>query len=251
MIGLTTSLAAVEGFEQPAGFAIPVDEAFRKTVDTLKQGRQPAFGFLGVQPDHLTSAQRRDGQFLARVLRVVPGTPADRAGIKQDDIITHVNEVEVADKNILFRELSKVPAESKVELKIQRRDPLRSRRRPTTVAVTLAKKYIDSDRRPFAQVAPPAWRGVRVEYPSALPPEYNIQPPVVGDQRGYVAVLDVDRDSSAWKAGLRRGDFVSHVDNTPVTTPREFFTAVEDLSGDVRLHLIGQPGGDHTLVITP
>ena len=251
MVGLTTSLAAVEGFEQAAGYAIPVNDAFLKTVATLKEGRQPTFGFLGVQPDHLSAAQRRSGQFGARVLRVVPGTPADWAGIKQDDIITHVNGVKVVDKNILFRELSKVPAETTVQLTMERRDPLRSRRHPTTVAVTLSKKYISSDRRPYAQVPDPTWRGIRVEYPSALPPEYNIQATVTGNRHGYVAVLDVERDSSGWKAGLRRGQFISHVGNKVVTSPREFFAAVDSRTGDVRLHLVGQPDGDNTLVITP
>ena len=82
MIGLTTSLAAMAGYEQPAGFAIPVDDAFRKTVETLEQGRLPAFGFLGVQPDHLPLADRQAGRFGARVLRVVPGTPGEKAGLQ-------------------------------------------------------------------------------------------------------------------------------------------------------------------------
>ena len=82
MIGLTTSLAAMAGYEQPAGFAIPVDDAFRKTVETLRQGRVPAFGFLGVQPDHLPLADRQAGRFGARVLRVVPGTPGEKAGLQ-------------------------------------------------------------------------------------------------------------------------------------------------------------------------
>ncbi len=251
MVGLTTSLAAVEGFEQAAGYAIPVDDAFRKTVDTLKQGRQPTFGFLGVQPDHLSSAQRRQGQFGARVLRVVPGTPADAAGIKQDDIITHVNDVKVLDKNILFRELSKVPADTVVKLAIERRDPLRNRRRTTTANVTLSKKYIESERRPFAQISAPTWRGMQVEYPSALPPDYNIQGGVTGDRRGCVAVLDVERDSPSWKAGLRRGQFISHVGNQLVKNPREFFAAIQGVTGDVRLHLLGHREGENTVIVTP
>ncbi len=98
MIGLTTSLAAGTGFEQSAGFAIPVDKAFHKTVEILKQGRLPSFGFLGVQPEHLSLADRQVGKFGAQVSYVVPGTPAAQAGLREEDIITHVNAEKVFDK---------------------------------------------------------------------------------------------------------------------------------------------------------
>ena len=48
MIGLTTSLAAVAGYEQAAGYAIPVDDAFRETVDKLKAGKERTHGLLGI-----------------------------------------------------------------------------------------------------------------------------------------------------------------------------------------------------------
>ena len=50
MIGLTTSLAALSGYERPGGFAIPVDDDFRRALETLKTGRLPDYGFLGVAP---------------------------------------------------------------------------------------------------------------------------------------------------------------------------------------------------------
>ena len=129
------------------------------------------------------------------MLRVVPGTPAEGAGIQEDDIITHVNGEKVFDKNTLFRELSKVPAETTVELAIERRDPLRTGRR-TMTSVTLSKKYVESDRQPFAQIPDPAWRGLRVEYPSALPPQWNIEGGVTVDRRGA---------SPSWRSsGIRR-----------------------------------------------
>ena len=143
MVGLTTSLAAMSGYEQPAGFAIPVDEAFRKAVETLKQGRLPDFGFLGVQPEHLSLAERQQGKFGAQVLRVVPGTPADAGLHPEEDIITHVNGEKVYDKNTLFRELSRLPAETHVALTLERGDPLRQRRRTITADVVLSKKYVD------------------------------------------------------------------------------------------------------------
>ena len=54
MVGLTTSVAAIAGFEQAAGYAVPVDDTFRRAVETLKAGREVEYGFLGVRPTDLS-----------------------------------------------------------------------------------------------------------------------------------------------------------------------------------------------------
>ncbi len=55
MVGLTTSLAAISGFEQAAGYAIAVDDMFLRVLESLKAGKLPEFGFLGIQPEDLRS----------------------------------------------------------------------------------------------------------------------------------------------------------------------------------------------------
>ncbi|MHB9080945.1 MAG: trypsin-like peptidase domain-containing protein [Pirellulaceae bacterium] len=237
MIGLTTSLAAMAGYEQPAGFAIPVDETFRKTVATLRQGRVPAFGFLGVQPDHLPLADRQAGRFGASVLRVVPGTPGEKAGLRPDDVITHVNQERVFDKNSLFRELSQRSADETVSLTFERRETSRQQPKTLTTTAVLSKKYVASSRAPFAQVKDLPWRGILVEYPSALPPQLSTQGLQAVDPEGCVAVAQVDRDSPAWKAGLRRGEYISHVGTRRVSTPQQFYAAVAEQQGAVQLKM--------------
>lgn len=249
MVGLTTSLAALSGYEQPAGFAIPVDDSFRKTVETLKQGRVPSFGFLGVQPENLPLAERQAGKIGAQVAYVVPGTPADRAGLREDDIITHLNGLKIFNRNTLFRELSRLPVESKVELTVQRRDPLLNRLRTTEIAAVLSKKYVEAGRQAYARVPDPQWRGLRVEYPSALPPQWITEGPEAIDPKGCVAVLDVRRDSPAWKAGLRRGQYISHVGTRRVTTPAEFYAAVASEAEEVSLHLTVPQGREGIRVV--
>ncbi|MEZ6144517.1 MAG: hypothetical protein R3B91_03590 [Planctomycetaceae bacterium] len=48
LIGLTTSLAALDGYEKSVGFAIPVDAAMRRVIETLLQGFEVEYGFLGI-----------------------------------------------------------------------------------------------------------------------------------------------------------------------------------------------------------
>ncbi|MFG0334652.1 MAG: S1C family serine protease, partial [Maioricimonas sp. JB049] len=48
LIGLTTSLAAIRGYEKSVGYAIPFDESFRRIVETLLEGYEVEYGFLGI-----------------------------------------------------------------------------------------------------------------------------------------------------------------------------------------------------------
>ena len=60
--------------------------------------------------------------------------------------------------------------------------------------------------------------------------------------RGVCGGAEVERDSPAWKAGLRRGEYISHVGKRRVSTPAEFYEAVAELKGDVRLRLTAGSG---------
>ncbi len=75
MVGLTTSLAAISGFEQAAGYAIAVDDMFLRVLESLKAGKLPEFGFLGIQPEDLRSIDIERGFHGARVVNVVPVFP--------------------------------------------------------------------------------------------------------------------------------------------------------------------------------
>ena len=85
LIGVTTSLAALEGYEQSVGFAIPIDSFSRRVIETLCRGYEVEYGFLGLTPIPVLPDQlRRDGRFkqlsAVRVEQVIPNSPAAIAG---------------------------------------------------------------------------------------------------------------------------------------------------------------------------
>ena len=244
MIGLITSLAATTGYEPAASYAVPTDQYFRQVVEALKAGREPEFGFLGVQPEHLSEAQRRQGYFGARVETLVPGTPAAQAGLRLDDIITHVDERPVHDANDLIRQLSSRFADETVQLTVVR--GARAAGRSFNVPVTLSKKYVGSLRPVIAEIQRPEWRGMHVEYATALPRLFELSHQL--DPRGCVGVLDVQPESAAWKLGMRPGDFISHVEGERVFNPEQFHRAVASRSGPVRLTITS---GDGTQRVIP
>jgi serine protease Do len=250
MVGLTTSLAALAGYEKSGGFAYPVDDDFRKAIDMLKIGRLPEYGFLGVAPRFLAEGERRAGRRGAVVEDVVPATPAFRAGLKVGDLITQIDSQPVFDNVDLIRQLSGKPVETVVTIAYERSGTAAKPGQRTEVNVPLSKKRMESGRPGIAEVVDPPWRGMRVEYATAAP-LFREQSRDL-DPAGCVGVIEVERDSSAWKAGFRPGDFVSHVGQARVATPREFYEAVGKESGEVKLKLTAiEPAKANRTVMAP
>ena len=247
LIGVTTSLAALAGYEKSGGFAIPVDEDFRRSLETLKSGRVPEYGFLGVAPTFLTAEERRQGRFGARLLDVVPATPAAKSGLQAGDVITHVEGEAISDELQLIRRLSGLAADTTVALTLERGGGANRRGKVMTSKVTLSKKRVEGPRPAFSEIADPVWRGMRVEYATATTQFRDHSRDL--DPEGCLAVVDVEKDSAAWKAGFRPGDFISHVGKSRVATPKQFQQATAELRGGVSLKLSGVTNGNETRTI--
>jgi serine protease Do len=246
MIGLTTAVAAVAGYEESAGFAIPVDAAFLRILETLKKGREVEYGFLGVLPHNLAAKDVREGKQGAKIDIVTEGTPAMRAGLKSGDVVTHVNGRPLHEADQLRLEIGRLPAASTAILTVERNsnDVLRTEAMP--VLLSKYGMHTSFRSRLIATNRDPAWRGMRVDYPTA------VLHPLLGDSSvPSVAVSEVADDSPAFRAGVRREQLITHVDTTPVETPEDFRRAVADANGPVTLKVVIALGEYHKLVIEP
>ena len=240
MIGLTSSLAALKGYEISAGFAIPVDATFRRVLADLKAGRRPDFGFLGVQSSGLSRFERQRGRSGAVVDQVLPGTPAALAGLRRGDVITRVNQQVVHDSDALFREIGRQPALAEIALQVIREPVKEQPPRALALTATLSKKYVRAVASDLVQDQPASWRGLQVEFSTAIGvPDLAEQSLRVRlDQ--CVGVLSVKPQSPAWKAGLRVGDFIVSVEKKNVDRPAAFRALVDSLEGPVTLELANQ-----------
>ncbi|MEZ6086652.1 MAG: PDZ domain-containing protein [Pirellulaceae bacterium] len=247
MIGLTTSLAAVAGYEQSAGFAIPIDPSMLAIIEQLRQGKTPAFGFLGLEPTDLPKAQRTAGRRGAIVRQVMPGMPADLAGLRSGDLITQVDDQPLDDAAGLFREMSRRPANSQVRLTRTTGNPITNSMQEDVVSVQLGKKYLALSKPGYSRFPEPTWRGMRVDYGTAIPPAQ-----MLGFSRPGtilpVAIISVDPDTPAWEAGLRPGQFVEKVDATPVLGPEMFHRLVNAADGAVEITILD--GSERTRTVT-
>ena len=90
VIGIVTAVAAEPGGR--FGFATPIDLAHRVAVQLIEDGRA-RHGWLGIEGSDLTpdEAAARGVTTGAVLRRVAQGSPADEAGLADDDVITHVD----------------------------------------------------------------------------------------------------------------------------------------------------------------
>ena len=246
MIGLTTSLAAIAGHEQPAGYAIPIDATARRIIDTLKAGREVEYGFLGVMPANLSyEARMAHNLHGVRIEEVVPGTPASQSGLRRRDIVTAVEGVPIYDKDGLMLEVGKQPVGKPVRLSVLRGDP--GRQRQLTLTAELAKLPVD--KRQYFTMKPPSWRGLRIDYATAEPEFTRVNPTLL--TQSNCVVREVEPGSAAARAGLVAKTLITHVAGRRVRTPKDFWAAVRDQQGPVKIRIWIPPNEQRTITVEP
>lgn len=94
LIGINTAIYTRSGGYQGVGFAIPVNVALNVMDQIIKYGEVKR-GWLGIEIRNLTAALARtlntNQSYGVLITRIIPKSPAQKAGLKTNDIITQVN----------------------------------------------------------------------------------------------------------------------------------------------------------------
>ncbi|MDR2696744.1 MAG: Do family serine endopeptidase [Deltaproteobacteria bacterium] len=106
VIGINTAIIASG---QGIGFAIPSSMA-SKIVDQIKDGKKIRRGWIGVTiqdvDQNSAKALGLDKAHGALIGSVMPGEPADKAGVKAGDVILFVDGKDIADSSALLRTIA-------------------------------------------------------------------------------------------------------------------------------------------------
>jgi S1-C subfamily serine protease len=132
LIGVNTAIYSPSGSSAGIGFAIPVDEVNRVVTEIIRHGKvvRPGLG-IQVVPDRTTQRVLGESEPGALILRVTPGGPAEKAGLRSTyrdedgqvvlgDVITAVDGKPVKKNNDLFSLLEKYRAGDTVTLTVKR-----------------------------------------------------------------------------------------------------------------------------------
>jgi S1-C subfamily serine protease len=94
LIGINTLIASQSGGSEGIGFAIPVNTA-KNVADSLIAGKPVSHPYIGILGQTISPSIAKQYNLPveegAYVTSVVPGSPAEKAGIKQGDIITAID----------------------------------------------------------------------------------------------------------------------------------------------------------------
>ncbi len=164
----------------------------------------------------LEAAGAEDGEG-AFVHKVMPDAPAERAGLRIEDVIRKVNGKKIKDSSDLVNNISAHSPGESVDLEVLRND------RTITLAVTLAARpALDQQRAPRRR--PREVLGMRVR---SLTPQMIEQRGLDEGQQGVI-ISEIKPGGSADDALLRPGDIIAKVDRAPVNSEEQFHRLVEE-----------------------
>jgi len=126
VIGINTAI--VQG-AQNIGFAIPINEV-KKSIDNVKEHGRIIRPWLGVRyvliNKSIAAANNLKIDYGALIVRgdnktdlaVIPGSPADKAGLEENDIILEINNGKIDEKNPLANAIGKLNPGDEITLKV-------------------------------------------------------------------------------------------------------------------------------------
>jgi Do/DeqQ family serine protease len=222
VIGINTAIVAAG---QGIGFAIPVNMAKQVVAQLIKKGRVTR-GWLGVsiQPvtEEIAKSFGLDRPHGALISDIMAGGPAEKAGLKQGDIIIRFDGKEIRDARQLQLVVADTPVGAKVEVGIFREGKMQN------LSITVGNSDSASAVKPRSIEPQTGWFGLTVE---ELPANMRLS-----GVKG-VMVIAVDPEGMAAESGIQRGDIIISVNQKRVADLNEYAKAMKEaeIKGSVAL----------------
>ncbi len=213
VIGINSLIISTSQGFQGMGFAIPSNMVKVISQSLIKYGKVVR-GYLGVSIQDITPEMAKSlgleiGAKGAIIADVVPDSPADKAGIKQGDVIIRYNGKEVEDASMLRNMVAQTHPGTVVTITV-----LRDNKK-----IDLKVKIGELEKSKKAEKAR------QMKAPLGLTVE-KVTPKIareIGLRRTIgVIVRDVVPGSPADKVGIEKGDIIFRVGNREVNSAKEF-----------------------------
>jgi serine protease Do len=218
VIGINTAIKTGTGGWQGVGLAITSNVAKNITDQLIREGVVHR-GYLGIAIATLGSEEAsRLGGGVA-VTKVGSGSPAEKAGIREGDIITSVAGKKVNDGRELQRIVGGLPLNKPAEIGLNRDGQ-------NVIVQAIIKEQPENYGRTLGRAdesdeSPQEAEGIRVEKFGFSVTELT---PELAKRYGYseeakgVLITNVERGSAAAEAGVEKGWLIVRIDKKPVTS---------------------------------
>ena len=231
VVGINTAIFSPSGGNVGIAFAIPASTA-KEVVGNLIENGTVLRGWLGVQIQPVTdeiaeSIGLKDAKG-ALVTEAQADGPARDAGIRAGDVITAVNERNVASPRELARVVGGFPPSTKVEVTLWRAGAEQK------VSVELGKLPGES-----ADADAPAQTPDDDAASAATLDDFGLTVAPAEDGNGLV-VTDVEQGSPAAERGIQAGDVIVSVNSAEVSSVEDVDKAVADAANAGRKAVLVQ-----------
>jgi serine protease Do len=226
VVGINVAIFSTSGGYEGIGFAIPVNSA-KRILASLIEGKKIIYGWLGVTVQDLNDdlakyfgLSSKNGVLVAKVLE---NSPAQKAGIKESDIIKQFDNKPVNNTKELLSIVGKAQVGRRVAVTVVRD------KKELTLGVLVGERPKDLEKLTQGEETSSAdkWRGLSVQ---DLTPDiarsFNLE-----EKKG-VAVVEVEPDSPADEAGITPGDVILEINKTRINNLSDYNRVTRDLKGN-------------------
>lgn len=221
VVGVNSMIFSPSGGSVGIGFAIAANLA-KDVVADLRDDGKVERGWLGVSiqtvDEDIASAMSLSDSKGALVSQVVPGSPAESAGLRTGDVIVGLDDQSIERVRDLTRAVADVSPGTNVEIEVIREG--------TTQRIPVAIGALDAEVQQAAlttEDAEPPKLGLTL---APLTPELREDLGLDGASGGVV-ITGVEAGSPAEQKGLRRGDVIFRFGDAEVSTPQDLIDEVE------------------------
>ena len=198
VIGVNSSIFSPSGGSVGIGFAIPINRARRVAEDLLAHGRvrRP---WVGIQPQLSRSSLASGSNGGVVVSSVVPGSPADKAGIRSGDVILRSQNRALHNPYDWYAEL--------LELRVGENDSIVVKRGSREIPISVAVADLPDVNAPRVTVL----REIElITLTPAIRAQYQVQ-----SRQG--ALVNRVSDRVQQQIGLQSGDVIVQINRTPIS----------------------------------
>jgi serine protease Do len=222
-VGINTAIFSQSGGYMGIGFAIPINMAKAIKDQLISTGGKLVRGYLGVvlnrddMDDDMAKSFGLKKAIGALVTRVLPGSPAEKAGVKDEDVILRINGAEVESNSAFRNTVAFLKPGTQVKLVIFRDG------KETEKDVVLGTLPEDTETASAGAGAPDVADklGLSVQdLTSELARRYGY---AAGEG---VLVADVASGSPAHRAGIQPGQVILSVNRERTTSVKDFSAAL-------------------------
>ncbi len=221
LLGINTAILSRSGGFQGVGLAVPAN-LVSQVADSLVTTGKVTRGYLGVNTQTITPALADSFNLKnnkgALVSDVVAKSPAEKAGLKEGDVITALNGSPVSDANNLKNQVSSLPPGTTLDLKVLRDG------KTTQITATTAERprsqRIGKNAESFSANGATdegVLNGVAVD---DLDRNGRRDLNLPAKLKGAV-ITQVAPDSASARAGLKAGDVILEINRQPVANAKD------------------------------